>query len=169
MQAKPGEENPGRAVTSFAPGRSVSFFQIAKILEQKLQHPCGIEDRSYMDEYEVDSQNFLPFFEKFMSYEWEGEGVEHLYNWAANAAGVVANTTFEFRLWKTPDGKVLPAQRCMLSESPLEEQTAAKGKRHREEIEYLPQVLGALDNRFDYLSTEHYARIISETQIDDRK
>ena len=156
-----GNEFYGRTVMSFSHSRAHLFFDIAKLLEEKLKRPCGLTDYSSLDEYGVNPSEFIKFFEHFMSYVWESEGIEHLYNWAEHAAGIIKNITLEPRFWKHRHGPALFPMRITLSDD-----AEAELRKREEEFRIRTKKLPAGPHpAFDQLKFEDYADLIENAKL----
>ena len=155
------DEFYGRTVMSCTHSRAHLFFKIAKLLEAKLEQPCGLTDYSDMDEYGVNPSEFIKFFEHFMSYVWEGEGVEHLYNWAEYAAGMIKNITLEPRFWKHRHGPALFPVRYILS-GDAEAELSKKEEEFRKKTKKLP---AGPHPEFNQLQLEDYVDLIETARL----
>lgn len=141
---------------------SILFYKIASLLEEKILLFCGISDFSQQDEFGVEGVVFVRFFELFMKQDWEGEGVDHLWNWAEHAAGMIGNITLEPRFWKNRHHRSLSPIRCSLSDEELEEKLSRK----IDELTVNHKKMAKESHpEFLRLNLENYARIIEETQL----
>lgn len=148
----------GRTVMRRSHRPAILFFEIARLLEEKLEQPCGLIDYSQEDEYGVDPTQFISFLERFMEFVWDGEGVEYLYNWAEHAAGMVENITLEPRFWKNRHGPALFTIRYILHEKELETELSRK----KEEFEKRQKKLPAQPHpAYSELQIEDYVDIIN--------
>ncbi len=117
---------PQRIVMNMGADRAMLFYDIVQMTGKKLVLDCGIEDFSNRDEFYVEGTTFTSFFEAFMQQHWEGDGIEHLWNWAEYAAGMIWNISLESRFWKQRGGVALSPIRCQLYEKELEDELLRK-------------------------------------------
>lgn len=155
------EEYHGRSVMWCARSRAELFFDIAKLLEERLQQPCGLTNYSSIDEYGVNPTEFINFLECFMSYVWDGEGVDHLYNWAEYAAGMIINITLEPRFWKNRHGQTLFPVRYM-----LDGETEIELSRKEQQFEKQTKKLFARPHcEFSEFGLEYYVHLIANATL----
>ncbi len=102
-----------RFAASMSNGRAKLFYKITHLIElQFLECSSGLQDDNGEDEYLIDAQQFLEFFEEFWQQGWLAEkqgGI--LYNWAQYAAGMIENITLQPKKWTDRNGDVLEIQR----------------------------------------------------------
>jgi hypothetical protein len=129
-----------RVVADFAVGRAELFYEITRLVEEKVLHqPCGVIEMPY-DEYEVDPEIFVRFFQRFWQEALAGDGVQFLYSWAQYAAGIVENITLTPLILKNRRGEVLYPSRYMLSERDFEDLLLERVIQRDKEIEGLPRI-----------------------------
>jgi hypothetical protein len=161
------EKRRDRSVMGLGVGRAPLFYEIAKLIEAKIGQSCGITDQSQMDEYLVDGAVFTHFFEEFMKWDWQGEGVEYLWGWAELAAGMITNITLEPRFWKSRRGPALLPLRYRIEE-PSDSELTQKTRDCYAGLTKLPK---EHHPRFDQMPTENrwksrlekFAAIIEQT------
>ena len=105
--------------------RSAHFCEIAWLLEPHVGLSCGIHPDNGMDEYLIQSDLFLAFFERLWRTDsiLESDGslptwVEHececlFPHWAGLAAGMLENMTLQERDWIDRRGERLAVQRYL--------------------------------------------------------
>lgn len=124
---------------SCSPSRAILFYEIAKLIEEKLETSCGLIDCRENDDFLVKGDKFIRFFELFMQQDWIGEGVEYLWSWAEYAAGMITNITLEPRFWKNKHGIVLlPVRYILACNDPVEEELSRKNVEFRQGLSELP-------------------------------
>lgn len=118
----------GRTLADFSTGRANLFYDLTKFLEKYVGQSSGVAEE-WADEYMVDGDVFVAFFNKF----WRTGLLSDVYgsfvtSWAEWAAGIVDNITLQPHEWRDRQGDILVVKRYKLEdehEKVLEERRAA--------------------------------------------
>jgi len=78
-----------RIAADMSIGRANLFYQMTLLAEHYVQIPSGIAEENGQDEYPVEAETFLRFFERFWEIGWLGDTHGLFHNWARYAAGMV--------------------------------------------------------------------------------
>ena len=123
-----------RTLASFSMNRARLFYEITKIIENYVELPSGIEDDNGIDEYEINADKFVVFFEQFWRLGWIADNEDSFVDgWSSWAAGIVENIILKPVSWIDRKGNELQIRHYQLSEKNLEQEL--ERKRENGEVE----------------------------------
>ena len=104
-----------RFAASMSNDRAKLFYELTVLLEHKFVNcSSGIQNDQGEDEYWIDPQQFIAFFEIVWEANWLTEHENGLLNgWARYAAGMIENITLKPRIWIDRNGHELKVRRYL--------------------------------------------------------
>ena len=100
-----------RFAATMSTRRATLFYDLAVLLERYVELPCGIFPDTGKDEYQINSKQFIAFFECLWEKGWIGDSQGFIRGWTVHAAGMIENIEMRQRNWVDRNGISMKVQR----------------------------------------------------------